>query len=92
MNWAATEFENIDLGEPRRNRRATRLVERLSANPTASIPQACGDWAETVAAHRFFGNVEVQWADTLAPHLCSVNLARDADGQAPRRQREPALD
>jgi hypothetical protein len=30
MNWAATEFEHIDLGDPRRNRRAIRLVERLS--------------------------------------------------------------
>ena len=69
MSWAATEFESIDLGDPRRNRRATRLVERLSANPTASIPQACGDWADTIAAYRFFGNDEVQWADILAPHI-----------------------
>ena len=69
MSWAATEFESIDLGDPRRNRRAIRLVERLSANPTASIPQACGDWADTIAAYRFFGNDEVQWADILAPHI-----------------------
>ena len=46
MIWAATEFESIDLGDPRRNRRAIRLIERLSAKPTASIPQACGDWAK----------------------------------------------
>ena len=69
MNWAATEFEKIDLGDHRRNRRAIRLVERLSANPTASIPQACGGWADTVAAYRFFGNVGVERADILAPHI-----------------------
>lgn len=66
MNWGATEFESIDLGDPRRNWRAIRLVERLSANPTASIPQACGDWADTISAYRFFGNEEFEWADILA--------------------------
>ena len=37
MSWAATELESIDLGDPRRNRRAIRLIERLSAKPTASV-------------------------------------------------------
>ena len=77
MSWAATEFEGIDLGDPRRNRRAIRLVESLSAKPTASIPQACGDWADTMAAYRFFGNDEVEWNDILAPHIES-SVARMA--------------
>ena len=77
MSWAATEFEGIDLGDPRRNRRAIRLIDRLSAKPTASIPQACGDWADTMAAYRFFGNEEVQWHDILAPHIES-SIARMA--------------
>ncbi|ABM37050.1 IS4/Tn5 family transposase DNA-binding protein [Polaromonas naphthalenivorans] len=60
MGWVGTEFETIDLGDERRNRRAIRLVERLSAQPTASVPQACGDWADTpcvrlhVAFKKFF--------------------------------------
>ena len=53
MGWAGTEFEAIDLGDERRNKRAIRLVERPSAQPTASVPQACGDWADTMAAYRF---------------------------------------
>lgn len=77
MSWAATEFESIDLGDPRRNRRAIRLIERLSAKPTVSIPQACGDWADTMGAYRFFGNEEVQWPDILAPHIES-SVARMA--------------
>ena len=69
MSWAATEFEALDLGDARRNRRARRLIDRLSANPTGSIAQACGDWADTMGAYRFFGNDEVQWPDILAPHI-----------------------
>ncbi len=48
------EFKGIDLGDKRLNQRAVLLAEQLSGNPTASIPQACGGWAETAAAYRFF--------------------------------------
>ncbi|MDH6183323.1 IS4 family transposase [Polaromonas sp. CG_23.6] len=68
MGWAGTEFETIDLGDERRNKRAIRLVERLSAQPMASVPQACGDWADTMAAYRFFGNEEVDWRAILGAH------------------------
>ena len=68
MGWADTEFETIDLGDERRNKRAIRLVERLSAQPMASVPQACGDWADTMAAYRFFGNEEVDWRAILGAH------------------------
>ena len=68
MGWAETEFETIDLGDERRNKRAIRLIERLSAQPTASVPQACGDWADTMAAYRFFDNEEVDWRAILGAH------------------------
>ena len=74
MSWAPTEFESMDLGDPRRKQRAIRLIERLSAQPTASVPQACGDWADTLAAYRFFDNDKVAWEGILAPHIeCSVS-------------------
>jgi len=50
MSWAAEEFKTIDLGDRRLNKSAILLAERLAANPMASIPQACGGWAETQAA------------------------------------------
>ena len=36
MSWAATELESINLGDPRRDRRAIRLIERLTSVPTAT--------------------------------------------------------
>jgi hypothetical protein len=36
MSWAAIEFETLDLGDPRRNRRTIKLIENFSANPTAA--------------------------------------------------------
>jgi len=74
MSWVPTEFESMDLGDPRRKQRAIRLIERLSAQPTASVPQACGDWADTLAAYRFFDNDKVAWEGILTPHIkCSVS-------------------
>lgn len=43
-------------------------MERFSAKPSASIPEACDSWTETYAAYRFLGNDEVQWEAILAPH------------------------
>lgn len=68
MGWAEEEFETLDLGDTRLNRRAVLLAERLSQKPGASIPGACGSWSETVAAYRFLDNEEVNWDDVMAAH------------------------
>lgn len=56
MGWAQQELQSIDLGDPRLNRRAVLLAERLSQKPGSSIPSACANWAETAAAYRFLRN------------------------------------
>lgn len=68
MSWAKEEFKGIDLGDKRLDKRAVLLAERLAAKPMASIPGACGGWAETQAAYRFLGQEEMEWSDILAPH------------------------
>ena len=66
--WVDEEFEALDLGDPRRDRRAKALLKRLAAKPSESIPGACDGWAETMAAYRFLGNEEVEWTDMMQPH------------------------
>jgi hypothetical protein len=68
MSWAEEEFKGIDLGDKRLDKRAVLLAERLAEKPTASIPGACGGWAETQAAYRFLAQEEMDWRDILAPH------------------------
>ena len=68
MGWAEQEFETIDLGDPRLNRRAVLLAERLGQKPGASIPGACENWAETAAAYRFLRNEQVNCEDVLGAH------------------------
>jgi len=68
MSWAAEEFKGIDLGDKRLDKRAVLLAEQLGSKPSASIPGACGGWAETQAAYRFLAQDEVEWSDLVEPH------------------------
>lgn len=68
MSWAAEEFKTLALGDARLNKRAVLLAERLAAKPTASIPNACSNWTETIAAYRFLGNDALSWQDVMQPH------------------------
>lgn len=68
MSWAAKEFETLDLGDARLNRRAVLLAERLAQKPGASIPNACQTWSETIAAYRFLSNEDVSWDDVMQAH------------------------
>jgi hypothetical protein len=65
MNWAAQEFQDLDLGDARRTRRLIKLADDLSAQPTGSIPLACEGWAETKAAYRLLDNPGTDWREIL---------------------------
>ena len=58
----------VDLGDERLNKRAVKLLGQLGEKPSLSIPAACGGWAETQAAYRFFGNEKVGWEGVLEAH------------------------
>lgn len=76
-SWAEEEFGGAQLGDRRLTRRLIRLATRFADKPTASIPGACGDWAETQAVYRFFeqsnqGKRALAWDDVLAPHMAQT--------------------
>jgi len=58
----------VELGDARRTRRLIKLVDDLSAQPTGSIPLACGGWSETKAAYRLLDNPAVEWREILEVH------------------------
>lgn len=78
MSWAADELAGVELGDARLNKRVVTLLDRFAAQPTASIPGACGDWAETQAAYRFLANETVSWEAMLAAHWTSTRARMGA--------------
>lgn len=63
-NWAAQELRYVQLGDARLNRRLISLVTALAGQPTSSVPEACGDWAATKGAYRFWASDRVS-ADAI---------------------------
>ena len=68
MNWAQQEFETLEVGDARRTQRLIKLVDDLSAQPTGSMPLACGGGAETTAAYRLLNDPALEWREILEVH------------------------
>ena len=68
-SWVTDEIEGVDLKDKRLNKRLTELLSQLGGHPTESIPAACGGYAETAAAYRFFDNDKVRFDKVIQPHI-----------------------
>lgn len=66
--WIANETRTADFGDERLDRRFALLLDRMAGKPSLGIPAACGGWAETQAAYRFFDNERVTPDKVLQPH------------------------
>jgi hypothetical protein len=77
--WATTEVGHARLGDHRLTTRLIRLVTDLAAQPTASLPQACGTLAATKAAYRFFDSEAVtpQAIQTAHQQATCVRISRE---------------
>jgi len=77
MNDLVAELETINVGDQRLNERARQVLADLGAQPGASIPAACGGWAETKGAYRLFDHEQVTAQQVLEPHYqCSEQRLR----------------
>ena len=77
LGWATNEFQDVNLGDKRLNKRLTKLCDRFADAPESPINQACDDFAETKAAYRFFQNDSVDVNEIIKTH--SNKTARRAD-------------
>ena len=72
MSQLSDELRGIDLGDKRRNQRASTVIEQLGKQPGCSIPAAMGGWGETKAAYNLFQQPEVTAQRILEPHYQST--------------------
>jgi Transposase DNA-binding/Transposase DDE domain len=63
------EFEGIELGDARLNRRLLRVIEQVAAAPGASFPQQMRSTADREALYRFLANPKVTLDGVLQGHV-----------------------
>ena len=74
------EFEDVDLGDSRRNARLKRVASRVAMAPGESFPSLMSSVAEREALYRLFNNDNVHWEDILAPHVAAAVARGTAQG------------
>lgn len=68
----AEEVAGVQLGDRRLTKRLSRIVDRLGAQPHASLPGALCSRSEMEAAYRFFANPKVTPAAILSAHAAQT--------------------
>jgi hypothetical protein len=76
--WASLHFGPARLGDVRRTRRLVRFAADMAADPAASIPCICEDWADTKAVYQLFARPAVTFEAVCQPHF---DLRQQARGQ-----------
>ncbi len=67
-SWCEAELAGLEIADGRLRSRAIDSLRRLSQQPSASIPQACGEWSATKATYGLFKHKEVSHEILLKPH------------------------
>lgn len=67
-NWAEAEFDTVDLGDKRRNKRLIELAKQRAGRPNGSISSSCGSAAAIKAAYRLLDNEAVGAEEILSAH------------------------
>ena len=70
--WAESEFGHVPLSDKRLEVRLKKIATAFARMPTASIPQASGNWAATKGAYRFFDNTAVSSEIIMENHLLAT--------------------
>jgi hypothetical protein len=68
-DWASYHFGLAKLGDVRRTQRLVHFAADMAADPAASIPRICADWADTKAAYVLFARPEVTFEAVCQPHF-----------------------
>ena len=76
-SWVRQEVETGIFGDARLDRRLMSTLEALASSPTSSVPQACGSWAATKGAYRFWSSKRVTPEAIRGSHARSTQARID---------------
>ncbi|MDR0373491.1 MAG: transposase, partial [Nitrososphaerota archaeon] len=72
-DWVKKEFQTVNFGSKRLEKRFLRVMSDLAQEPEKSIWLATGSRANAKAAYRMIGNEEFTKENILAAHQTATN-------------------
>lgn len=79
-NWTELQFENVNLGDKRLNKRTQIIAGNMIKKPSASINSQSENWSQSKGAYRFFDSNKVSFQELIRPHTKLVtNEANSLD-------------
>jgi len=79
--WATEELRSAQLGDSRLRGRLVKLVEDLATQPGVSVAKACGNWAATKGAYRFWSSEQVEASAIRQAHVDGTVRRIEASGE-----------
>lgn len=73
--WAVAQWETVDLGDARLDRRALQVGEAIAEHPDWSLPRQMGDAADLDGAYRLFNHPGVTLDALSMPHWTKTRRA-----------------
>lgn len=70
--WIHQQFTNVDMNDPRLQRRAVDIAQSCAEHPEKSLSGRFSDWAGLKAAYRFFSNPKATHQTLQQPHYKEV--------------------
>jgi len=67
-DWAIQQWQDVELGDERLNRRAVAMGKQMTALPTASLPQQRGTVKALKGAYGLLNHPGIEIEQLLAPH------------------------
>src|SRR5579863_5752413 len=68
LQWAEATFGSVQLGDPRRTRRAVAMAQAMARETGASLPKQLHDGAALEATYRFVHSAHVSYEALIGPH------------------------
>lgn len=78
----ASAFADLDLGDPRRGERVRETVQKMAAEPQATMPEAMADDAALEGAYRLMNNARISSEKLIAAHAKVTALRARAAPEA----------
>jgi IS4 transposase len=72
MDSLVSEFDGIDLGDKRLDKRSKKLLDAMSSSPGRTIPQNFQTWAEIKSCYNFLSNPKTTPLKIFRPHRTKV--------------------